>query len=254
MSKRRTPPLFEVLSGPDRRSGAAGPTVRAGRGPVRVEVPQPQHTDAAGTLPGQKTFRVPLSVMCIAAGVLLALFFGGWAIVYQLGARQKETDLAQYLDTRNAPPTPAGTAAATPMPPPAMYHAEATPGIDPGPAAPPATGTDEAAFADPRKPGMNYLHIATMSWKDAEKAVAYLNKNGIAAAAAPAKPVDPSEARAKNLPHIVFAVDGVASDQFKATAARRQSLEERVRSLGKRWQREEHGPSDFGQPGWSKYK
>src|SRR5207245_8227784 len=65
-------------------------------------------------------------------------------------------------------------------------------------------------MADPRKPGNNYLHIVILPWKDAEKAVAYLNKSGVPSFAVPDKklgPIDPAEARAKNRNHLVFALD-----------------------------------------------
>jgi hypothetical protein len=189
--------------------------------------------------------------MFIGAGALLALFFITWAVVYQLGAKHKESELAKYLATREPAQSPAPPVA---IPAPAVYQGDPPPSLVAADVTPQQQPAADPPLADPRKAGINYLHIATMSWKDAEKAVAYLNKSGVAAAAVPSKPVDPAEARAKNLPHLVFAIDGVPSDQFRATEAKRQALEERVRRIGKKWQREEHGPSDFGQPGWSKFK
>jgi hypothetical protein len=254
MSKRRTPPLFEVLSGPDHRPGfPRSSSVLGGRGPVRVEAPQPAQpvqggADQQAVVPPARAVRISLATACIGAGILVALFFGGWALVYQLGAKQKESDLAPYLESKATPPSQA----AAPIPAPAIYQGDATPAASAPANVPPEVS--DPTLIDPRKPGVNYLHIATLAWKDAHRAVVYLNEHGVAAAAAPAKPVDPLEARAKNLPHVVFAIDGVPSDQYRASAAKRQALEERVRSIGKRWQREEHGPSDFGQPGWSKFK
>jgi hypothetical protein len=190
--------------------------------------------------------------MFIGISVLLAVFFIGWAIVYQLGAHRTQKELARYLGDARDPqaviPSPSAPSGLGPAP--ALITAD-----QPSTGEPPAPQSDaQPPLADLRRPGVNYLHIDTLTWKDAERAVAYLNKNGVAAAAAPAKPIDPLEARNRNLPHIIYALDGVPSEQYKSSEHKRQELVDRVRKIGKKWQTEEKGPSDFGLPGWVKFK
>ncbi|MFN7021974.1 MAG: hypothetical protein ACK4WH_11690 [Phycisphaerales bacterium] len=109
---------------------------------------------------------------------------------------------------------------------------------------PPVTGPD------PRQPGHNYLSIVTLTWKDAHAAVRFLQKNGVPAMCVPVGKVDPATAQANNANHLVFVLDGIPSSQFKASENKRAELVARVRMLGKRWQREERGSSDFGDPNW----
>jgi hypothetical protein len=53
---------------------------------------------------------------------------------------------------------------------------------------------------------------------------------------------------------LVFALEAIPSDQYRTTERKRQELVEKVRRIGKKWQSEEKGPSDFGEPGWAKFK
>lgn len=119
------------------------------------------------------------------------------------------------------------------------------------PAAAPSTPVQE----DPRQIGFNYLELCTLTYKDALQAVGYLGKSGIRAAAVPArKGVDPVTAAAKNQPHLVFVADGFASDRFKASERDRRALETKVEQIGKKWQRDDRGPSDFSRPQWRLFK
>ncbi len=244
MAKRRTPPLFEVLSGPA----------------LEVRLPVSGGSSSSAAAEGTRQWN-PVGIISIIFAVVLVVGFGIWFVAYQLGqnkqqAIQKE-QISNYLD--KVSPAPTTVIPTVPTPPVANapglgtgvgVATEGPPGPDVGiPAAAPSS--------DPRRAGNNYLHIVTLSWKEADRAVAYLEKNGIPAAAmpsGPAKAVDPSEARAKNLPHLVFALEAIPSDQYRSTERKRQELVERVRRIGKKWQSEEKGPSDFGEPGWVKFK
>ncbi len=266
MGKRRQPPLFEVLGGSERRAISARPV------PVQVRVaPQPSSAPAApapasqaSAAPtsgpgGAKRLIVlnPAAVLLIVAGVLL-LGFTVWYMAFRMGENSARGDKAKEREATFPPP---------PVPDPLVAPLPAGPGAGPGIATGPGPGNQTPTgprpeqpgevLADPRQPGTNYLHVDTLVWKDAERAVAFLTKGGIPAGAAPSvkgrRSVDPKEARDKNLPHVIFVLEGIPSGQYKASEARRNELVERVRRLGKRWQTEEKGPSDFASPYWAKF-
>lgn len=268
MSKaRRTPPLFEVLGGPGTRYSQPGVSATPGRRePVQVNVngsaaegaragtPQPPAHSSAGR-------SRPRGALYVGIAAAIALLFGVWYVAFGMGRDTARRELAPHLDQPGAGETAAGVPSGgspSPFGPSSASGAvPQTPAATPQGTPPPIVPQDEPLVAvgvDPRQPGVNYLHIVTLTWKDAEQAAAYLTKNGVNAGAAPAKRVDPQQARDKNLPHLVFALEGVPSDRFKESAARRADLVEKVRQIGKRWQREEHGASDFGEPGWVLFK
>lgn len=252
MAKRRTPPLFEVLSVPDRRTSGMGTPLR--RGPVEMRMPPPSEsvqgagTRAAAPGTGQLSITRP-TLFLIIAGVMLVIF-GVLYVAYGWGKKEALGDRTRELE-QTFPEAPAGA-----LPPGGQANAVTPPVVvEPAPRPQPEPAADP--LADPRKPGVNYLMVANLVWKDAERAVAFLSKNGVPAAAVPyakgKSKVDPQQARDKNLPHLVFVLEGVPSDRFKASEAARTKLVNQVRLIGKKWQSEEKGPSDFGEPYWSKY-
>jgi hypothetical protein len=189
----------------------------------------------------------------ISLGVagLLIIVFSVWFMAFKLGEQKKLEDVKSQLIDPNKeasnPPSPLnpqggtanGNTPSNPQPP--VVEEES---------APPPGGLD------PRKAGNNYLHIVILPAKEADRAVAYLTKSGVPAFAVPDKKlgkIDPADARAKNLSLLVFALEPVPSDQYKAMERKRLDLIEKVRTIGKRWQREEKGPSDFGEPGWARF-
>lgn len=252
MAKRRTPPLFEVLSGPARRPGPGGYGARV---PIEVRIPgrggsaRGTAADAEGSMWGNR--RV-VGVIATIAAVVLVLVFGVWVLASEMAKRDQQARQRQqindYLDTV----TPAPATVIPTVRVPGVANPSGGGGAQGAPEG--STVPGEAVPAGPRLSGNNYLHVVTLVWKDAQRAVAYLEKNGVPAAAVPAKAVDPLEARAKNLPHLVFALEAIPSEQYRATERRRQELIDRVRRIGKKWQSEERGPSDFGEPMWAKYK
>ncbi len=249
MAKRRTPPLFEVLSSPDRRSGAGS---LLGSRPVQVPVPRPEPVRPASPAAAPKRgIQITGTMFWLGVAALVAVAATVWLFAFKMGEQKKLNEVKDHLiDTPkdsgapNAPLNTPGTAPGTQ--PPTMQP-------DPGQ----APQADPSPPTDPRKPGNNYLHIVILPWKDAEKAVAYLNKSGLAAFAVPDKKlgkIDPADAKAKNLNHLVFALESIPSGQYTASERKRQELVDRVKQIGKKWQREEKGPSDFGEPGWALFK
>lgn len=226
--------------------------------PVQVSAPPrepeptwpPANFSAAATGTG---VRLTPAIISLAIAALLVLFFGVWFFAFRMGEQKKAEDVKQFLDPNKGAASPNGpTNPLNPQGGAASGNASggiSTPNPEPEPALDP--------LADPRKSGNNYLHIVTLEAKEADRAVAYLAKNGVPAAVVPAKRVgnvDLADARAKNLPLLVFALEPVASDQFTASKVKVQNLIEKVRQVGKKWQREEKGPSDFGEPSWARFK
>lgn len=121
-----------------------------------------------------------------------------------------------------------------------------------GTAGTPATPT---IGADPRQPGLNYLELCTLTYRDGLTAVEFLGKNGLRAGLVPAqKAVDPAKAAANNGPHVVFILDGIPSDRFRASEKERAALIKRVEDIGRRFQREQRGASDFSRPAWRLFR
>lgn len=220
--------------------------------PTRPE-PEPMWPGANSAAPTQhKGIRLTPAVISLAVAALLVIVLGVWFLAFRAGEQNKLEDVKQILDPNKGNGTPTGPA--NPLNPSGGTaqgsgtgsNVPVTP--DPEPAPEP--------LADPRKPGNNYLHVVILPAKDADRAVAYLSKYGVPAAVVPDKKlgkIDLSDARAKNLPLLVFALEPVPSDQYKASERKRQDLIEKVRQVGKKWQREEKGPSDFGEPGWARF-
>lgn len=253
MAKRRTPPLFEVLTAPDRRPG---PGAMVGR-PVQVPPPrEPEPTwpaaNSGAAAPGTG-IRLTPAVISLGVAALLVVIFGVWFFAFKMGEQKKAEDVKQFLDPNKGATNP--TNPVNPLNPQNGTAAGNGSGVAQTPISEPEPAPDP--LADPRKPGNNYLHIVTLESKEADRAVAYLTKNGVLAAVVPAKKagnVDLASARAKNLPLLVFALEPIPSDQYKASERKRQDLVEKVRQVGKKWQREEKGPSDFGEPSWALFK
>lgn len=102
---------------------------------------------------------------------------------------------------------------------------------------------------------MNYLELCTLTYRDAVQAVEFLGANGLKAGMAPAqKGVDPAKAAANNLPHVIFLADGVPSDRFRATEGERARLSARVEQVGRKFQKDLRGASDFSRPMWRLFK
>lgn len=196
--------------------------------------------------------RLTPAIISLAVAALLMLIFGVWFFAFKMGEQKKAEDVKQFLDPNKVAANPTGPA--NPLNP--QGGAGSGNPVGATPTSIPEPEPAQEPQADPRKPGNNYLHIVTLEAKEADRAVAYLTKNGVPAAAVPDKKlgkIDPADARAKNLALLVFALEPVPSDQFKASERKRLDLIEKVRQIGKKWRRDEKGPSDFGEPGWARY-
>lgn len=268
---RRTPPLFEAVGDANRSPSGetpARPLVHpAGRSPAAAGVPAPKspvvvtapHSAPRGPLGLDRSRLTPLLLMAAAAAILIG--FVAWSVGYSRGEdagkrsmvpRTTPDDAAAF--TGEAGPStvlPPGNAT---RPPEVRQPTPKAPDAKP-PANPPvAAGMPPVTGPDPRQPGNNYLEIVRLTWRDAEAAVRYLQKNGVPATCIPLSRVDPAQAQANNALHLVFVLDGVPSNQYKASEDKRSTLKASVQRIGKKWQREERGASDFGDPNWVLFK
>ena len=199
---------------------------------------------------------VPLLALGFAAVAILIPVV--WSLAFRLGQEDTEKKLAPHLtedSARSSSATPGQT-----LPAGSGTLGPVTGGIDS-----PGTGSQgpqipESTISgipgdDPRQTGLNYLQLCTLTFRDADAAAQYLGRNGVRAILVPVrKGIDTAAARDKNELFRVFVADGVPSERFKATEKEREELVSKVERIGKRWQREERGPSDFSRPGWVKFQ
>lgn len=207
----------------------------------------------------------------LASVALLGLLV--WNLAYRFGRQDAQAELKPYVEPK---PAPGGTEGPSPNPqsaantpikvlpatdpktsdPASSQERPAETAFKPEPTrSPEKTAAPATVTGDPRKNGLNYLELATLTYRDGTQAVEFLSRNGVAAALVPAqKGVDPAKAAANNAPHVLFVADGVPSDRFKSSERDRQKLEDKVEQLGKRFQREQKGPTDFSRPMWRLYR
>lgn len=283
MSKgRRTPPLFDVLSGVEGRArpggvGAAGNGSRVGNGlPIQVQIPATAPRSSAGVdvsemrpMSGERAGgagRMGAPWIWIGVACVLALLAAAWFFAFQMGIQKAEKDLIGRIDSGAPTSGTDGTGAGaltptlvTPQPAPTPGQAPVNKPLLPVENAP-VTADDGgngifSAENDPRQVGVNYLHIVSLAPADAEEAVGFLTKNGVRAGAVPDRRVDGRSGTANNPALLlVFVLEGVPSNRYTATAKERADLEQKVRTLGKQFQRDQRGASDFASPQWTKHE
>jgi len=266
MAGRRTTPLFDLMS----RSQASTPppsTPRASKPVVRVELkprepsyapPDPEPAPEAVVRVNGKTY--PIWIKSVVLVVALLALIAVWSLGSIAGKNRAERELADSL--RREPPRiqepgdagvtgPLG-AASTPTSSPALRsptNVSTAPRVEPR-ATSSVRALGPASGVDPRESGKNYLYLATLPRDDAAKAVDFLRQNGVDAHFLV---VDSSTGGANNAgPGAcrVFVLPGFSRDELKTTNA--QNLESEVLRLGKVWQKDHRGSSNFAMPEWRK--
>ena len=108
---------------------------------------------------------------------------------------------------------------------------------------------------DPRGTALNYLWVETVTTlADADGIVAFLQANGLPAVAVPRSKVDIATARAKNERNWeVVLLEGIPSNEYRASATRRRALEDRVKALGQQLAKEGLSAFNLSSPPWKKY-
>lgn len=259
--RRRQPPLFEALGEPPRRiehGGHASPGAGSAASPTPKSVsliePRPAPASAVGPA-GPAWARNRSTVILLLVATLMILMVVVWSMAYRMGHQTGQKSILQHTDPGDAAiitgqnptatpsaelpsvgttpkTTPDRTAATKPAPMPAT-----------APGMPPITG------ADPRKPGFNYLEICPLTWKDAEPAVRFLQASGVRATAVSlSATVD--LARPKPNDRFLVLVDQPfpSGEGFRAALSEREQLIAKIRRLGKQFQSEKRGASDFADP------
>lgn len=254
---------------------AAAPVARPAPAPVVMPMPggggesaRPSRSnepraDGPGVWAGlQRTFTVNLGGVLLAVAGVVGLMFIIWSLAWRRGYTYADAKAVRELGNpavqdplkqpairvnpdllgRDQGRAEAAKPASKPAPAPSA-GGSAGAGTQP---TPPAPGTD------PRQAGVNYLTLASQLDKEtATAAAAFLTQNGCPAFAIA---VDRSGRAVKNGSQFaVYAARGFAGDEFRAKKAEREALEEQVRRLGKVWQKEHRGGTDFSQTFWQKH-
>ena len=84
----------------------------------------------------------------------------------------------------------------------------------------------------------------------ADRAVTFLSENGVRAFAVP---VAKTGSSANNASYTLYALQGITREELRARAPIRTDLEEKVARLGKIWQKEHKGQTDFSKTYWDKF-
>jgi hypothetical protein len=265
---RPGPALFELIRGgsappppPVSRGGAPEkPLVRitpkAAAEPVTVREPEPaaapqpgkpaEKAWAAWNKPGalldfQRSVTVPMSAILLTIGVVIALLVIVWATAWTLGGTKGEQAATRDLKREDIPVNQGLLVTPPKAPEPKTLVRE----NKPQPVSPVPAG------GDPRVAGMNYYLLASGLDKDGARAIAeYLTQNGLPAAAA----VDTGASGPNNRgSFVVFAAKGITPEDYKNRAAVRTEIESAVSRLGKLWQKDRKGQTDFTGAYWKKF-
>jgi hypothetical protein len=229
-----------------------------------AERPRAWVTERDSGGPGVELGRsIPITTYAIglaAAGLLGVLVVVG-ALSYKSGYRHGEADTLKAfgltgqqqavkdpLKTQPIPvnpnllPQPTGRAAASPAAPPSTAEKPSAP--TPAPTIVPGT--------DPRVPGHNYYTLASkVDRESAERMVDFLSQNGVGAFAVP---VAKGSGSANNPGSFtVYALPGFTGEQMRARVPEKTDLEDRVHRLGKVWQKQHKGQTDFATAWWDKF-
>jgi hypothetical protein len=275
--RRTTPPLFELLGGPvaERAMRPSGfiepsPKPKPPKQPKEPKEPRQARQPKARPAPKEKRepwrldsakrISIPLNAVLIGAAGLITFAVFGYAIAWQFGYSSNKAKEQRFLDQL----APGETAVVDPLVKDLPVNATllGTNGASPSAQAQSPTGRTGTFIVaggrrtlDPRQAGLNYLQIAGASAKidlaEAERVVAFFDRSGLEVVCIP---VDRGRGGSNNARYFdVFVLQGVPSDQFKARQQERKDLERRVEQLGKVWQREHKGTTDFSGTLWAKY-
>jgi len=221
--------------------------------PSRTAERDLQQPAAAPEAEVESQFRISSMTVMIGIGALIVVIAVVWAVAFQMGEKNRDRELGN-LGGWKPPEGETGV-----VPPAGISQVKA-----PAPIVPRKDGSGNAARttetpkppaaeagADPRVPGFNYLYLCSLTLKDANAAVDFLKRNGVQAFHV----FDRQKPSGNNPLCRIYASQGFAGGAlFRESQKERDELVRRVEELGKKWQREEKGPSDFRQPLWALFK
>lgn len=216
---------------------------------------------------GVRHFSISTTAIGFALAGVVLLFVIAYSAGYRLGFRKGEdgatkelgssVPLTDPLKNRDIPVNPklmADNKGSQPQPKPEARKPAPTPTApsSTGPVQP--AGPPQAAFGtDPRVAGQNYLVLAAkIDRETAERAMAFFKDNGVALFALP---VAKSGGGSNNAgPCTLYAMQGLTPEMVRSRSPERTELEDKVHRLGKVWQKEHKGQTDFSQTYWEKKK
>lgn len=204
------------------------------------------------------------------AGALVLILIA-WAGGYKIGFDDGKDSMSQYVGDQpiiNPLPAVAATQGQSQVQP-ANQPRSQTPGQSqvqnpsqtpaPAPSASARPGTaimTPAGFVsrDPRQAGLNYLVLATLPTEQAADAISFLQANGQSVIGVPE--LDKRGKSANNPSRYTLYSLGLAipGNQWSSMSTQRRDHQQKIASLGARWQREHRGGSDFSQTNWEKYE
>lgn len=240
------PEIKPVAREPFRRKHAPASAAAATSAPASTTPQQADGEMIDGSL------RLPASTLLILLAVVIAVVAVAWTIAFRMGAQTEAAKMGEQFPDAPSPDRLVsgpgdGRTGGSPSP-------DGNPGSaqppSPAPQPKPAMPTPAAAGGDPRIPGSNYLYLGTLTERDATAGVTFLTQNGVPAFYV----VDRSKGGANNPPCRIYAAEGVPSDRYRDSQRERDELVRKVEEIGRRWQRDHKGASDFRQPYWTLHK
>ncbi|MCC6677676.1 MAG: hypothetical protein IT436_11075 [Phycisphaerales bacterium] len=266
MSGRPNRPLFELLRD-SAREAPARPIP-----PLKIDAPippRPVREDAAPARAAAARQYIPVSQNAIYIGIAvgLVLLVITYAAGFTVGKNRAGADYRQRLSTQTPAPGVSEPPISAPGGPTSSNQpanrTQNPPAADPGRAPRPSTpvmvpsadgrilSSQGNLAADPRQPGLNYLSLAILNAQDTQAAIAFLSQNGLETIGVPL--VDPKASKGNNPPlYQLVAVQGITSAEYRDRAPARATLEEAVERLGRAWQKDFKGTSNFAKHGWAK--
>lgn len=249
---RPGPALFELIrdsTGTRQSSAPARPAAPSAPAPApRVDIPAPRSGDAHPAFDLQRTVSVSMQTIWLAVGAAILAAFAIWVIAWLAGKHRGEQD--SLRDFKGASPgitEPLRNPTDIPL-----NKGLVTPGTSPQL---PKTSTEPpigSETGDPRVAGLNYLVITSrLDREAASRIVNFLSENALPAIAVAVVKGTPG---ANNPPtYTVYALQGITRDQYRSRAPQRTELEDKVTRLGKTWQKDHKGQTNFSQFNWEKY-
>lgn len=218
-----------------------------------VSAPAPSSAPPADGESTDGALRLPASTLLILLAVLIAVVAVAWTIAFRMGVQAEAAKKGeQFPDAPSPDQLVSGPASGQPSgsPSPNAGDGGAARPATPAPQPKPTPPTPAATGSDPRIPGYNYLYLGTLTERDATAGVTFLTQNGVPAFYV----VDRSKGGANNPPCRIYAAEGVPSDRYRDSQRERDELVRKVEEVGRRWQRDHKGASDFRQPYWTLHK
>lgn len=252
MATKRAKPLYEMI---DPRTGPVTRPVRPSAGSVAPPPPRVEAPPEEGWLSPGRAMRVPVGYALVAGAVCVALIVGAFVLGYVV--RTKEFERERLAEVERGTATSTGIAdpivgadlnqglLATndqqrgPAPAPREAKQVGLPGDVPPkstPALPDGMTLVEGDVANPLEPGLNYFVVASiLEQDDAIAAGKFLADNGVATVVMPS--------RFSSGSWMVTTRLGFAGGEHNGPEA--NALKARIEQIGRVYQQDHRGPTNF---------